>query len=187
MNNRGANVLIHREHSLLLHIDLQVKLAVAIHEMESVLTTNIWLTDIANHLTVPVIATLQYPAGLGLLLPEIASRVKEYNITEKIHFSAITNGQLQALPDFSHPQIILTGIETHVCVLQTAMDLLSIGKEVFVVAEAVGSRRTSDRDLALERMRQEGCKIVSREMVVFEWLREAGTEDFKKISKNYVR
>jgi nicotinamidase-related amidase len=82
---------------------------------------------------------------------------------------------------------VLTGAESHVCVMQTALDLLALGKEVFVVAEAVGSRRPEDRQLALERMRQEGCRIVSREMVAFEWLHEAGTETFRAVSREFLR
>jgi nicotinamidase-related amidase len=72
-------------------------------------------------------------------------------------------------------------------VLQTALDLLARGKQVFVVAEAVGSRRAADRALGLERMRQEGCRIVSREMVAFEWLQRAGSDEFRQISKAFLR
>ena len=83
--------------------------------------------------------------------------------------------------------LVLTGTEAHVCVLQTALDLLALGKEVFVVAEAVGSRRAEDKELALARLRQEGCRIVSREMVAFEWLHKAGTETFRQISREFLR
>ena len=71
--------------------------------------------------------------------------------------------------------------------LQTALGLLALGKEVYVVAEAVGSRRSDDKALALERLRQEGCRIVSREMVAFEWLHRAGTEQFRQISREFLR
>ena len=77
--------------------------------------------------------------------------------------------------------------QTVVCVLQTALGLLELGKEVFVVAEAVGSRRPEDRELALERLRQAGCRIVSREMVAFEWLHKAGSDVFREISREYLR
>jgi len=82
---------------------------------------------------------------------------------------------------------VLVGTETHVCLLQTALELLEEGKEVYVVADAVGSRRVADRDLALARMRQEGARIVSREMVVFEWLAEAATPLFRDVSKALLR
>lgn len=121
------------------------------------------------------------------MVPEIGARIEPDEIVEKIHFSAVTGGCLEALPDFSRRQIVLTGTETHVCVLQTALDLLALGKEVFVVAEAVGSRRLTDKELGLARLRQEGCRIVSREMVAFEWLGKAGTDLFRQISREFLR
>jgi nicotinamidase-related amidase len=78
-------------------------------------------------------------------------------------------------------------METHVCVLQTVMELLAVGKQVFVVEEAVGSRRDSDKALALARMRDAGARIVSREMVAFEWLRKADSDLFRDISRNFLR
>lgn len=84
-------------------------------------------------------------------------------------------------------QLVLCGIESHVCVLQTALDLRALGRDVFVVADAVGSRHPSDRQLALERMRQQRIEIVSREMVAFEWLRRADTAEFRQISKEFLR
>jgi nicotinamidase-related amidase len=83
--------------------------------------------------------------------------------------------------------VVLIGIETHVCLLQTALELVEEGKEVYVVADAVGSRHAADRDCALARMRQEGVRIVSREMVVFEWLGEAGTPLFRALSREFLR
>lgn len=180
-------MLIDAHRSLLLLIDLQERLAPAIDQMDAVLQHNRWLLQLAQRLSVPVAATIQYPAGLGAMLPALAGDLASCNIVEKIHFSAVADGCLRQLAEFSRPQIILTGTEAHVCVLQTAMDLLSAGKEVFVVAEAVGSRRREDRLLALERLRQEGCRIVSREMVAFEWLRRAGTEQFREINRAFLR
>ena len=180
-------MLIHAEKSLLLLIDLQEKLMPAIHDGSDIVRHSRWLAEIARHLSVPVVATLQYPAGLGALVPDLATCVSAENCVEKIHFSAVANGGLGKLPAFSRQQILLTGVETHVCVLQTALDLLALGKEVFVVADAVGSRRPADRDRAFDRLSQAGCVIVSPEMVVFEWLQKAGTEMFKKISREFLR
>jgi nicotinamidase-related amidase len=87
----------------------------------------------------------------------------------------------------SHPQLVVCGMETHVCVLQTVMELLAGGRQVFVVEEAVGSRRESDKALALARMREAGASIVSREMVAFEWLRKADSDLFREISRNFLR
>ena len=121
-------MLIKSDQSLLLLIDLQEKLAPAIKDIDAVLRHNLWLVDVARRLSVPVGATVQYPAGLGPMVPEIGARIEPDEIVEKIHFSAVTGGCLEALPGFSRRQIVLTGTETHVCVLQTALDLLALGK-----------------------------------------------------------
>jgi isochorismate hydrolase len=91
------------------------------------------------------------------------------------------------LPGADRPQIVIAGVETHVCVLQTALELAEEGKSVFVVADCVGSRRVSDRDLALARLRQDGIRIVSREMAAFEWLRQADTPLFREICRDFLR
>ena len=180
-------MLIRADHSMLLLIDLQERLAPAIRDIDAVLRHNLWLVAVAQRLAVPAAATVQYPAGLGPMVPTLTARIQAEDIVEKIHFSAVADGCLEALAGFSRRQVVLTGTEAHVCVLQTALDLLAIGKEVFVVAEAVGSRRPEDRELALERLRQEGCRIVSREMVAFEWLHKAGSDIFREISREYLR
>ena len=180
-------MLIEADHSLLLLIDLQERLAPAIQDIDTVLRHNLWLAAVAQRLSVPIGATVQYPSGLGPLVPELIASIPPDRIVEKIHFSAVADGCLERLPDFSRRQIVLTGTEAHVCVLQTALGLRALGKEVFVVAEAVGSRRATDKDLALARLRQEGCRIVSREMVAFEWLHKAGTDVFRQISREFLR
>jgi nicotinamidase-related amidase len=180
-------MLISADNSLLLLIDLQERLAPAIQDIDTVLRHNLWLTAVAQRLAVPVGATVQYPSGLGPLVPELGAAIPPDRVVEKIHFSAVVDGCLERLPDFSRRQIVLTGTEAHVCVLQTALGLRALSKEVFVVAEAVGSRRATDKDLALARLRQEGCRIVSREMVAFEWLHKAGTDVFRQISREFLR
>ena len=84
-------------------------------------------------------------------------------------------------------QVVIVGIEAHVCVLQTALELRAAGKEVYLVADAVSSRALGDVQMALERMRAAGVQVVSREMVVFEWLRQAGTDIFRAISREFLR
>ena len=180
-------MLINADHSLLLLIDLQERLAPAIQDIDTVLRHNSWLVAVAQRLSVPVGATVQYPSGLGPMVPELSACIAPDRVVEKIHFSAVADGCLERLPEFSQRQIVLTGTEAHVCVLQTALGLRALGKEVFVVAEAVGSRRSTDKDLALARLRQEGCRIVSCEMVAFEWLHKAGTDVFRQISREFLR
>jgi nicotinamidase-related amidase len=94
---------------------------------------------------------------------------------------------MERIPGSDRVQYVLCGAEAHVCVMQSALDLAEDGKEVFVVADAVGSRRVYDRDVALVRMRDEGVRIVTREMVAFEWLREAGTPLFRDVNKTFLR
>ena len=113
--------------------------------------------------------------------------VDETAIVEKLHFSAAGDGELFQRPGGERRQFVICGCETHVCVLQTVLDLRERGNEVFVVEGAVSSRRASDKALALERMRQAGAVIVSREMVAFEWMERAGTEMFKSISREFIR
>lgn len=180
-------MLLKAEHSLLLVVDVQKRLIPAIDDGQTVLDNTLWLTRLAQRLAVPVLATLQYPQGLGGLLPELAALLPAEALVEKRHFSAVADGCLEQLPDFARHQVVLTGIEAHVCVLQTALDLLARGKEVFVVAEAVGSRRSGDKTLALERLCQQGVQIVSREMVAFEWLYQAGTDLFRTVSREFIR
>lgn len=180
-------MLMNAERCCLLLVDLQVRLAPAIAGMDDILNANLWLLEIARRLSVPVAATVQYPSGLGPLLPEVAARVDPGSVAEKIHFSATRSEAFARLAAVSRSQVVLTGTEAHICVLQTALDLRSMGKEVFVVADAVGSRRESDKALALERLRQAGCVVVSREMVAYEWLERAGTECFREIHREFLR
>ncbi len=181
-------MLLTAEHSLLMLIDLQSKLAPAIHNNAEVEQHCRWLVEVARELAVPVLATEQYPQGLGVTVPALLSLLKSEEILEKIHFSAAQEPHIQAaLADTGRRQIVLCGTETHVCVLQTALDLVTAGYQVFVVAQACGSRRDSDKQLALGRLQQAGAGIVSREMVAFEWLQRAGTAQFRHISKGWLR
>jgi nicotinamidase-related amidase len=180
-------VLIDIQRSQLLVIDLQEKLLPAIHEHERLLTNVIWLIRAAQKVGVPVAAVEQYPKGLGRAVPEVRDLLPDGAIAQKVRFSAVAAQCLSSLPGSDRAQIVLAGIETHVCLLQTALELLEEGKEIYVVADAVGSRQAADRDLALARMRQEGARIVSREMVVFEWLGEAGTPLFRTVNKEFLR
>jgi hypothetical protein len=181
-------MLLTAENSLLLLIDLQSKLAPAIHNNAEVEQHCRWLLEVSRELAVPVLATEQYPQGLGVTVPSLLTLLKSEEILEKIHFSAAQEPHIQAaLADSGRRQIVLCGTETHVCVLQTALDLISAGYQVFVVAEACGSRRDSDKQLALGRLQQAGAMIVSREMVAFEWLQRAGTAQFRQISQGWLR
>ncbi len=180
-------MIIDRDRSLLLVVDLQARMVPAIEDHERVVANVVWLVRAAQRIGVPVAATEQYAKGLGSTVPEVRALLPEGAIGAKTCFSAVAAECLARLPGADRAQVVLAGVETHVCLLQTALELVQEGKEVYVVADAVGSRRAFDRDIALLRMRQEGIRIVTREMVVFEWLGEADTPLFRAVSKEFFR
>jgi nicotinamidase-related amidase len=180
-------MLLDAERSCLLIVDVQDRLLPAIHDGEQLLSNCVWLIRLAQRLHVAVVASEQYPKGLGPSVPAIRALLPAQAFVEKEHFSCIAQGCLQPLPAYAREQWIVAGTEAHVCVLQTALDLQAAGKQVFVVADAVGSRNPDNRDLALARMRQHGVQIVSREMVAFEWLKRAGTDLFREINREFIR
>lgn len=173
--------------SVVLVVDLQHRLLPAIHGGEDVLSEATWLVDVAKILHVPVLVTEHCPGRIGLTDPFLRSRISAECIVEKTHFSALAEDTLMQMPGASRRQWIVAGTEAHVCVQQTALDLLSAGREVFVVEEAVGSRRPRDKELALGRMQQNGAEIVSREMVAFEWLDSADNPVFRDVLRQFIR
>ncbi len=180
-------MLIAANRSALLVIDMQDKVMPAITGQAEVAANALSLLRAAQRLEIPVAATEHYPKGLGHLVPAIQELLPRTAIAVKQHFSAVAAQCLVGLPGLDRPQIVIVGVEAHVCVMQTALELVEEGKEVYLVADCVGSRHESDRDLALARMRQEGVRLVSREMVIYEWLAEAGTPRFRDISKEFLR
>jgi nicotinamidase-related amidase len=180
-------MLIDAERSMLLVVDVQERMMPAIHDHAEVIANVVWLVRVAQRLGIPVAATEQYAKGLGPTVAAIRTLVPETAIGGKTHFSSVAAQCLGALPGHDRPQVVVVGVETHVCLLQTALDLLEEGREVFVVADAVGSRRPFDRDTALLRMRQEGARIVTREMVGFEWVGQAATPLFRELSKEFFK
>jgi nicotinamidase-related amidase len=173
--------------SVLLLVDLQGRLLPAIAEGESVLSHATWLVDVAQTLGVPVLATEHCPQRIGLTDQALRSKLPPDCIVEKTHFSGVTEGSLLQATAGDRQQWIVAGTEAHVCVLQTVLDLLAIGRSVFVVDEAVGSRRPHDKELALRRMQQNGAEIVSREMVGFEWLESADAPMFRDVHRRFIR
>jgi nicotinamidase-related amidase len=180
-------MLIDARDSALLVVDVQGRLVPAIAGWQALLDQVVWLIRVARRMEVPVIACEQYPQGLGPTHPAVAAELPAGCIAPKLHFSAVA-GACHALEQAGGPgQYVVCGMETHVCVLQTVIEMLDTGKRVFVVEEAVGSRRESDKALALARMRAAGAVIVSREMVAFEWLRRADSDLFREISRSFLR
>ncbi|KAF0165083.1 MAG: isochorismatase hydrolase [Rhodocyclaceae bacterium] len=180
-------MLIDARDSALLVVDVQGRLVPAVAGWQALLDHVIWLIRVARRLEVPVLACEQYPQGLGPTHPAVAAELPAGCIASKLHFSAVA-GACHGLDQAGgRGQYVVCGMETHVCVMQTVIELLAGGKQVFVVDEAVGSRRDADKALALQRMRDAGASIVSREMVAFEWLRRADSDVFREISRTFLR
>jgi len=173
---------LQRSQAGLLVVDIQERLLPAIFERERVVQNAVRLIKGARVLTVPVFATEQYRKGLGATVPEVARAITGFAPLEKLTFSACgVAGFGETLKSRGVSELLLCGIETHVCVSQTCLDLVDAGFRVFVAADAVSSRTPENHRLGLERMREAGAAIVSTEMALFELLAQAGTEEFKQI------
>ena len=168
-------MLIDRDNSVLLVVDVQDKLLTLTRDWQRVLENCRWLVQVAQRLAVPVMATEQYPKGLGHTHEELLSLLPPGAVGEKLDFSCAAAGCLPGLPGAERRQVIICGMEAHVCVLQTALELRWQGKQVFVVADAVTSRTDEDKEAALKRMAAHGVEIITREMAAFEWLRRSGS------------
>jgi len=168
----------------LLVVDVQERLLPAMCERESMLRNILRLVQSAALLTLPTFVTEQYRKGLGPTVPEIASVLPGFAPLEKITFSAwAAPGLPVALQHRAISEVVLCGIETHVCVAQTCLELLDAGLRPFVVADAVSSRTPGNVRIGLERMREAGAIVVSTEMILFELLERAGTEEFKQVQR----
>ena len=141
------------------------------------------LVDACTALGVPVVATEQYPKGLGATVDDLAARLPDAAIVKETFSCAREPEAQQAIQATGRRQVIVTGIEAHVCVLQTVIDLLDDGFEVHVPHDAVNSRRPSDKHWALHRMSSAGAVITATESALFELLERCGTDEFRAVSK----
>ncbi|MDP1603895.1 MAG: hydrolase [Legionella sp.] len=180
-------MLLKKDNSCLLLIDVQEKLTPLVQKPEALIERCQWLMRLATDLHVPLIVSEQYPRGLGITVAPLLEVSEKDTSIEKVHFSCWREPRFKKrLQSLNKMQLVLIGIETHVCVLQTAMDLISADYEVFVVVDAVSSRDELDYKYALKRMKQAGIQLVTSEMVFFEWVGQAGTPEFKTLSKSYL-
>lgn len=170
-----------RNRSVLVVVDAQSRLAPAMARGGGAVDRIVFLLAVARRLEVPIIVSEQYPAGLGRTLDAVAALVPDGATIEKIAFSCCGEPGFQArFAALGRDQVIICGMEAHVCVLQTAMDLRE-RVATFVAADAVDSRRDGDREAALARMARAGIDIVTSEMVAYEWLGRAGTDEFRAL------
>lgn len=176
-------MLIARDHSLLLLVDVQERLVPAMAEPAPMLANCALLLKAATRLAVPVLASEQYPQGLGSTVPELRDLLPEGSVLAKTAFACSSDPGLAARLAAGRDQVVVIGIEAHVCVLQTALGLQEAGRKAFVVADAVTSRRPESKAAALDRLRVNGVEVVTAEMVLFEWLGRAGTDEFRELSR----
>jgi nicotinamidase-related amidase len=177
--------LMTRNDTGLLVIDVQTKLMDKMQGRDHVVANIARLIDGAAILGVATQATEQYPKGIGPTVPELVQRLP--NRPEKTTFSCCgLPGLTEQFRARNITKILLAGIETHVCVQQTAFDLMAQGFRVYVAADAVASRKDLDRDIGLRRMERAGAVITTTEAALFEWTERSGTPEFKQVSKMVV-
>jgi nicotinamidase-related amidase len=174
--------LLERRNAALLVIDVQERINAVMADQGHLPRIEV-LVEACRGLEVPVVASEQYPQGLGATIESLAAGLVDTPVT-KLAFSCIRDEKSRWAVESCHRrQIVVTGIETHVCVLQTALDLLAAGYQVHIPHDAVNSRRPTDKEWALRRMEAAGAVITSTESALFELLERCDTADFKTVAK----
>lgn len=165
-------------------IDIQERLLPVMDRKEELVSQTVKLITGLHILDIPIIPVRQYPKGLGDLIPEVRAALGEYQPVDKMTFSAWDTaaiaGRAKAL---GKKNLLVFGIEAHICVLQTVIDLIADGYQVILVTDCVSSRRSDDKEIALRRAEQEGALLVTAESILFELLQKAGSDTFKQISQ----
>lgn len=184
---KRSSCLLSPSRSRLVVVDVQERLLPSIEHGTQILQSLRFLLDAARILNVRTIVTEQYPKGLGPTVAEIATHAAITSRLEKLRFSAaevLTDaGELERTDAADPPQIVLAGIETHICVQQTAADLIAQGCCVFLALDASGSRHAIDAQTAVHRMQTSGVVITTVESIAFEWCEVAGSDQFKALSR----
>jgi len=176
--------VLDKEDSVLLIIDIQERLAVVMKEKDRVVRNTQHLIELAKMINLPVVVTEQYPKGLGRTVPELQTAIPDYKPIEKVAFNCCNEPAfLSEIKKLGKKKVIITGMETHICVLQTTIGLLKEGLTPYVVQDAICSRTDENRRTGIEYMRDAGAVVTCTETVLFQLLKVAGTEEFKKISQ----
>ena len=175
-------MLIKPDQSCLIVIDVQERLVPAMQAPARVIRNSRTLMTAAARLGIPILLTEQYPKGLGPIVPELQDLAKDGTVIEKMHFSCMNEPSFaDAFKALGRNQAVIVGMEAHICVLQTGVNLMEQGYETFVVTDATSSRTLESEKACLDRLGAAGAGIVTTEMVVFEWLGRAGTPEFKEL------
>jgi nicotinamidase-related amidase len=176
--------LLSKNEAVLVIVDIQERLAAVMSERKKVVDNCLHLIEVSKLLNIPVLLNEQYPKGLGPTVTEIREALQPYEPLEKLTFSCCRGGEfLKGLEASGRKKVILAGMETHVCVLQTVIDLLKAGYLVHLAKDATCSRTPDNFNTAAEFMRDAGAVINCTETVLFQLLEKAGTDEFKAISK----
>ena len=177
-------MLMNAQDCTLLVIDVQAKLNPVMFDPDRTPAGAVKLLKASNILDVPALVTEQYPKGVGETVEDLQDLIPTGCPIEKNSFSCLAEEAFtEKFEDLDRPQVVLAGIEAHICVLQTALSLLDRGYDVFVVEDATASRTRENHRAGLERIRDAGGWVVTVEMVLFEWLKYSGTPAFKEISR----
>ncbi len=178
------SIILQREKTALLIIDVQEKIIGVMRKPERLVSNLLKLVQGIKIMNIPILFTEQYPKGLGPTIPELKEKLEKSDAVQKMSFSCFGAEDLfSELRKKDIEQIIVCGIESHVCVQQTVLDLLANGFQVDVAADAVSSRKKFDYEIALQRMRSHGAEITTTESILFELLKVCGTDEFRAVSK----
>ncbi len=175
---------ISSEEAALLVVDIQDRLAVVMEEKDKVVKNTRNLIELAKLFNMPVILTEQYPRGLGPTVSEVKEALAVYAPIEKTSFDCCGQGDfIDVIRNVNRRKIIVSGMETHVCVLQTVLSLIKEGYEIHLASDAICSRDAGNKRIALDLMASAGAIVTCTETVLFQILKKAGTEEFKAIVK----
>lgn len=177
--------ILNRSDTALLIVDIQERLLAAMEKIdqEMIIKNNIILLETAKEMNIPVLVSEQYRKGLGMTVPPLAEKLAAAETMEKLHFDCMRDEVIgKQVVSCKKGTIIITGIETHVCVLQTALSIMKQGMNAVVAGDAVASRRQRDRDMALQALADAGAVVYPTETISFLLLEKAGTPEFKKLS-----
>ena len=177
---------LNKDEALLLIIDIQERLVPVINKADQVVKNTNVLIAMAIQMDIPILLTEQYPKGLGSTMQEISDNLEgcsNYNKFEKNTFTGCTKELTSTLKDLGRNKVILTGMETHVCVYQTARDLIKAGYQVIVANDGVSSRTVDNYKNGLDLMKDLGAVISNTETILFDLLKESGTPQFRTLSK----
>lgn len=172
------------EDSVVILVDIQERLVPAMYRGEETVKSCVSFIRGLQILEVPILAARQYPKGLGDLVEPIREALGDYETYDKMTFSVYGDPKMkERLREMGRKNIFIFGIETHICVLQSVIDLQNDGYQVYLVSDCATTRKETDHQMAIERALAEGALVTTREAALYELLREAGSDQFKQISK----